>query len=68
MEMFCLVVLTYSAPSNEVADQAMCAAVVERSLQTMEGLLSTLMAGLMGIMEKLWPKAGALWGEDAAVR
>lgn len=33
----------------------------------MESLLDTFMASLMGITKELWPKAGALRNEDAAV-
>ena len=60
MEMFCLATLIDGAPLNEVADQAVCATIVERSPQTVEGLLSTLMASLMGITEQLWLEGTAL--------
>lgn len=60
-----LVPLANRAAMDEVADEVVCVRVVEGCAQPMQHLLGTLMTGVMGFVEKLWPEGGSIRHKDA---
>jgi hypothetical protein len=55
-----LVPLANRAAMDEVVDEVVCVRVIERCAQPMQRLLGTLMTGVMGFKEKLWPEGGSI--------